>query len=179
MRKTRSNMDPRMLTQSTTVARASVVPPNTVTWSSVLCSRRKLPQLPRSVEQTSELAATQARLTEHTAGIVTSVQTLVTPVMSSSTPHYTTVGSRPLPVWAATGIPTSADTPQHSNCVGSTVPTILTADNISVDPTGTVAFKQPPGFKELRERVSKFAGDGKEDFEVWLTDYCEAMGDCG
>ena len=126
------------------------------------------------MEQTSELAATQARLTERTAGIVTSVQTLVTPVMCSSTPHYTTVGSRPLPVWPATA---SADTPQHSNCVGSTVPTILTADNISVDPTGTVAFKQPPGFKELRERVSKFAGDGKEDFEVWLTDYCEATGD--
>ena len=40
-------------------------------------------------------------------------------------------------------------------------------------------FKQPPGFKELRERVNKFAGDGKEDFEVWLADYCEATKDCG
>ena len=40
-------------------------------------------------------------------------------------------------------------------------------------------FKQPHGFKELRDRVTKFSGDGKEDFEVWLTDYCEAPGDCG
>ena len=23
-----------------------------------------------------------------------------------------------------------------------------------------------------------FTGDGKEDFEVWLADYCEATGDC-
>jgi len=41
-------------------------------------------------------------------------------------------------------------------------------------------FKHPPGFKELRERerVSKFTGDGKEDFDVWLTDFCEATRDC-
>ena len=40
------------------------------------------------------------------------------------------------------------------------------------------AFKHPPGFKELRDRVSKFSGDGREDFEVWLTDFCEANGNC-
>ena len=42
-----------------------------------------------------------------------------------------------------------------------------------------VVFKQPPRFKELRERLSKLAGDGKEDFEVWLADCCEATGNCG
>ena len=26
--------------------------------------------------------------------------------------------------------------------------------------------------------MNKFAGDGKEDFKVWLADYCEATGDC-
>ena len=40
---------------------------------------------------------------------------------------------------------------------------------------GSAVFKQPPGFKELRERVNKFAGDGKENFEVRLADYCEAV----
>jgi len=25
----------------------------------------------------------------------------------------------------------------------------------------------------------KFSGESKEDFEVWLADYCEATGDCG
>ena len=38
-------------------------------------------------------------------------------------------------------------------------------------------YRQPPGFKELRESISKFAGDSR-DFEIWLADYCEAMGDC-
>jgi len=45
-------------------------------------------------------------------------------------------------------------------------------------PQTTCSFKHPQGFKELRERVSKFSGDGKEDFEVWLADFCEATGDC-
>ena len=40
------------------------------------------------------------------------------------------------------------------------------------------AFKHPPGFKELRDRVSKFTGDGREDFGVWLLDFCEATNDC-
>ena len=39
-------------------------------------------------------------------------------------------------------------------------------------------FKHPPGFKELRDRVSKFTGDGMEDFEVGLVDLCEVTGDC-
>ena len=46
---------------------------------------------------------------------------------------------------------------------------------------GSTVFKQYPGFKELRERVNKFAGDGKEDFQVRLADDCtfEATGDRG
>lgn len=40
-------------------------------------------------------------------------------------------------------------------------------------------YKQPQGFRELRERISKFAGDGRKNFDVWLADYCEATGDCG
>jgi len=43
----------------------------------------------------------------------------------------------------------------------------------------TTQFKQPPAFKELRARVNKFSGESKEDFEMWLADYCEATGDCG
>ena len=31
----------------------------------------------------------------------------------------------------------------------------------------------------LRERVNKLADNSKEDFEVLLPDYCEAIGDCG
>ena len=53
--------------------------------------------------------------------------------------------------------------------LNTAVPTTLIADNNSVDPTATGL----PGFKELRKRVNRFADDGKEDFEVWLTDYYE------
>ena len=44
----------------------------------------------------------------------------------------------------------------------------MVATNVAqVEATSHALYKQPPGFRELRERVSKFAGDGKEDFEVW------------
>jgi len=39
-------------------------------------------------------------------------------------------------------------------------------------------FKHPPGFKELKDQVSKFFGDSREGFEVWLVDFCEATDDC-
>ena len=83
----------------------------------------------------------------------------------------------------------------HSSSA-TTVPTVLpilhstpiTSASTVLPPVSTLslntaapspsAFKHPPGFKELRDRVSKFAGDGREDFEVWLTDFCEATGDC-
>lgn len=56
----------------------------------------------------------------------------------------------------------------------------MTAANFGNSVTcGTAVFKHPPGFKELRERVNKFAGDGREDFEVRLADYREANGDRG
>ena len=58
------------------------------------------------------------------------------------------------------------------------VDTVKPSSTRSVQLSESLIFKQPPGFKELRERVSKFSGDGKEDFEVWLADYCEATGDC-
>ena len=41
----------------------------------------------------------------------------------------------------------------------------------------SLILKQFPGLKELRERVTKFSGDGKKDFEFWLTDYCEVRTD--
>ena len=65
--------------------------------------------------------------------------------------------------------------------VGSGFPTLLAANSNSnaVNFTCTTAFNQPPGFKVLREWVSKFTGDGKEVFEVWLADYSEATGDYG
>jgi len=53
----------------------------------------------------------------------------------------------------------------------------VTAGNVQQPDPQT--FKPPPGFKELRDRVTKFSGDEKEDFKVWLTGYCEATGDCG
>ena len=57
---------------------------------------------------------------------------------------------------------------------------VLTAANFGNSVTcGIAVFKHSPGFKELRKRVNKFAGDGREDFEVRLADYCEATGDCG
>ena len=55
---------------------------------------------------------------------------------------------------------------------GNTFPTILSAGNSSLAPTSAVAFKRPPGFKELREKVNKFAGDGKEDFAHWFCSTC-------
>ena len=56
----------------------------------------------------------------------------------------------------------------------------MTAANFGNSVTcGTAVFKHLPGFKELRERVNKFAGDGREDFEVRLADYREANGDRG
>ena len=54
----------------------------------------------------------------------------------------------------------------------------LTLDAASPQAQPPSNFKHPTGFKELRDRVRKFTGDGKEDFEVWLTDFCEATGDC-
>ena len=57
---------------------------------------------------------------------------------------------------------------------------VLTAANFGNSVTcGIAVFKHPPGSKELRKRVNKFTGDGREDFEVRLADYCEATGDCG
>ena len=63
---------------------------------------------------------------------------------------------------------------------GLQLPQGMVATNATqAEVTNTTLYKQPPGFKELRERISKFAGDGKEDFDIWLADYCEATGDCG
>ena len=121
------------------------------------------------MKQTSQ-SATEVILIECNAGIATSVQTPAPPVLSSSSPYYTTVGSRPLPAWAATGF---LLVQIHLNTA------ILTADNSSVDSIDTVAFKQPPEFKESRKRVNKVVGDVKEDFEVWLTSYYEVMELCG
>ena len=156
MPKATVGMDSGLLTPSATYTRASVLPVNTDTWSSVSGSRRKLPQIPRSAAVSSESVAT----------VVSS------PGTTPSTRLAVTGGN--------SGIPNVTDTPHRTTCVGSILPTVVTAScNSSVTPTSMVAFQQPPGFKELRERVSKFAGDGKEDFEVWLADYCEATGDCG
>ena len=42
--------------------------------------------------------------------------------------------------------------------------------------TGNVQLSVTLTFKQLRDQFTKFSGDGKEYFEVWLVDYCEATG---
>jgi len=62
----------------------------------------------------------------------------------------------------------------------SVVPTLVPATSTSATTATTATqFKQPPAFKQLHERINKFSGESKEDFEVWLADYCEATGDYG
>ena len=51
------------------------------------------------------------------------------------------------------------------NCVPAR-PSLVSAVS---DPS--TQYKQPPGFKELRDQVAKFLGDSGEDFDVWLADY--------
>ena len=99
--------------------------------------------------------------------------------------------------WKLRAVPTPVTVlPAVHSSSATTVPTVLpilhstpiTSASTVLPPVSTLslntaalspsAFKYPPGFKELRDRVSKFAGDGREDFEVWLTDFCEATGDC-
>ena len=112
---------------------------------------------------------------------VGSSQITVTP-LSTFTQHSTGVEIRLPPVLTASGSNPLASpfvgTPRH---VGSTenkqVPSIT--DQVCKSVRCTITFQQPSGFKELWERVNKFAGDGMEDFEVWLVDYCEATDDCG
>ena len=106
----------------------------------------------------------------------------IPPVISSFTSHHNSVvGSKPLPELVSTGnASVISSTPQHTTCVGTTHPTLFAANsNSAVNSASTTVFHQPPGFKELRERVNKFTGDGNEDFEVRLADYCEATVDCG
>jgi len=74
--------------------------------------------------------------------------------------------------------------PQTSATMTRPLPNLPTLEASIFTPTcdtgnSTSFYKQPPGFKEPRERVNKFAGDGKEDFDVWVADYCEATGNCG
>ena len=43
----------------------------------------------------------------------------------------------------------------------------------------TSCTNNPRDSRNLRERISKFVGNSREDFEVWLAGNCEATGDCG
>jgi len=62
----------------------------------------------------------------------------------------------------------------------SVVPTLVPATStLATTAITATQFKQPPAFKELHERINKFSGESKEDFVVWLADYCEAIGDYG
>ena len=97
---------------------------------------------------------------------------------SYSTPVATTVSRFSTTTIVPTVLPISHSTPI------TTVSTVLLQLSTLNSATATSqaltlsAFKHLPGFKELRDRVSKFAEDGREDFKVWLTDFCEATGDC-
>ena len=99
--------------------------------------------------------------------MVSTVPTVTTPVLPGLIPYCRgDLGSRPSQLLTAINETSS--------------PAVLTAaksgNSVTYD---SAVFKQPSGIKELRQRVNKFAGDGKEDFEVWLADYCEATEDCG
>ena len=160
----------------------SVLPVNMGGWSSALRSRRKLPQVPCTIVDGSESGTTWGISKGCTTVTATSVPTGIRPVISSITSHYNSeAGGRPLPGLVTTGgASVISSTPQRTMYVGGGLPTLLAANsNSAVNFTRTTAFHQPPGFKELREQVSKFTGDKKEDFEVWLVDYSEPTGDCG
>ena len=121
--------------------------------------------------------------TESLPTAVSSVPMFTTPVLSRTVAH--TVGSTERASFAATypvlgSITTTVPAPPPAHpgvhmplpvSVGTLVPA---SRNLSTTPTTgrTTKFKQPPAFKELRERVNKFSGESKEDFEVWLADYC-------
>ena len=166
--KERSSMGSKLFTLSAT--RTASLRGNSDAWSPVALvpsSRRKLPQLPQSVESSSKAVVTTRSALGLPAGMVSTMPTVTTPVISGLIPYCRgDVGSRPSPLPTAIGETSS--------------PAVLTATNSGISVTyDSAVFKQPPGFKDLRERVNKFAGDGKEDFEVWLADYCEATEDCG
>ena len=95
------------------------------------------------------------------------MSTVTTPMLSSLIPYCRgDVESRPSPLLTAIGETSS--------------PAVLTAANTGNSVTyDSAVLKQPPGFKELRESVNNFAGDGKEDIKLWLADYCETTEDCG
>ena len=168
---------PSFLTPST-----NVLPINMGMWSSVSSSRRKLPQIPSTMAVDSELAATWGTTTRTTSAVSTTSLTIGSPTVVSSMTSLHNGGARgrPLPELVPAGsAAVISSTPLSTTTVGSGYPTLLSASANAVNATSKSTFNQPPGFKELRERVTKFTGDGKEDFEVWLADYYEATGDCG
>ena len=168
---------PSLLTPST-----NVLPLNMGMWSSMSSSRRKLPQIPSTMAVGSESAATWGATTRTTTAVSTIALTIGSPTVESSMTllYNGDAGGRPLPeLVPAGGAAVISSTPLSTTTVGSGYPTLLSASANAVNATSKSTFNQPPGFKELRERVTKFTGDGKEGFEVWLADYCEATGDCG
>ena len=128
-----------------------------------------LPHQPTSVVETPATVPLTSGTRCKLPAVPTSYSTLVATTLSRSS--TTTAVPTVLPISHSTPITTaSTQLPQLSTLKLATT----TSQNLTLS-----AFKRPPGFKELRDRVSKFVGDGREDFEVWrLTDFCEATGDC-
>jgi len=93
-------------------------------------------------------------------------------------PHTTPAMTTSIQASSVTAVTTSTHaTPvRNSSSLQSMEWLNLEAATPSAQPPSV--FKRPPGFKELRERVSTFTGNGKEDSDVWLTDFCEATGNC-
>ena len=150
-------------------------------------SRRKLPSIPPPVAS-SVSTTTSTTDTQLGPGSSSSVESVPPAPVTSSSSVATVLPPVIAKSCLATG-PSTVTRTSRSNFVTNTIPPVVEnrviVDTMKPVSTGNVQlsesliFKQPPGFKELRERVSKFSGDGKEDFEVWLADYCEATGDCG
>ena len=103
-----------------------------------------------------------------------------TPVTTKSPTVISSARGRHLPKLVPAGsAAVITSTPLSTMNVGSGYLALLSANTNAVNVTSKPTFNQPPGFKELHEQVTKFTGDGKENFEVWLADYYEVTGDCG
>ena len=153
-----------------------------------------MPSLSR-IESAGSVAVPSKEIVTEYPSMVTTQTTLpsVAVTVPPATPASTGALSRMLPPSAMRSSMASTMVPASSSGVHwpvvsmpLAVPAVTQAPALPIGSLSTVSsntatslFKQPPAFKELRERISKFSGESKEDFEVWLADYCEATGDCG
>ena len=190
-----------------TVTTATTTPMHTTVAENLTCGRRRLPQLPVTAPvHNLELESHQGELTSGVrteddllprVSAVTSGNSEVSrgPLFGPTSQPLFTDASALMHFSAASLHPTSVSAmfPVVTTCAGSApttvAPLLLSATAgsfvstipavVSADSSPSTEAKQPPGFKELRDRVAKFSGESSKAFDVWLADYCEAMTDVG